>query len=458
MRPRLYSLRTQLFAAIGLILLLSAVFTLAFGGLLTRRAVDQATLRDLSHQADLLAHREQTDILPLARLPELRPYLKRQSERVVVLSSLSSPTPFASEGTLRQLRARHPVDGSITIGGASNYFAARRVDLKAFVLLRPHRNASADWLPFLNALAIAAGAGMLLAALISLLLGRLITRPLDRVAIASRALAEHGTSDPVPVEGARELRSLATSFNEMSTQLAEAKEAEKAFLLSVSHELRTPLASVRGYSEALADRAIPPEDAAETIGREALRLERLVGDLLDLARMSRSEFSILSGPIDLDRVAREALLRFQAQAESFAVGLEVDSVGAAPALGDHDRALQVVSNLVENALRITPAGGTVRIIVAEGELAVEDTGPGLAPDELPRAFERFYLYSRYRSERSVGTGLGLAIVEELVDGMKGTVTVTSEPGTGTCFTVRFPLDNTATISTAPSGNRKRAES
>jgi len=165
MRPRLNSLRTQLFTAIGVILLLSAVLTLGVGGLLTRQAVDRATLRDLSHQADLLAGREQTDILPLARLRDLEPYLRRQNEQVVVLSSLSSRTRFASEETLRELRARRAVDGSITIAGTSNYFSARvgpraRVGPKAFVLLRQHRNASADWLPFLNALAIAAAAGM----------------------------------------------------------------------------------------------------------------------------------------------------------------------------------------------------------------------------------------------------------------------------------------------------------
>jgi len=248
------------------------------------------------------------------------------------------------------------------------------------------------------------------------------------------------------VEGARELRSLATSFNEMATQLTDAREAEKAFLLSVSHELRTPLAAVRGYSEALADGAIAPREVADTIGRESLRLERLVGDLLDLARVSRSEFSVYCTPVDLDEVAREALQRFQAQAKSFGVRLEFVSGGAAPALGDHDRLLQVASNLIENALRVTPAGGSVQIAVAAGMLTVEDTGPGLAADELPRAFERFFLYSRHQSKRSVGTGLGLAIVKELVDGMKGTIVVKSELGNGTSFTVRLPLEIEAAAS------------
>jgi two-component system OmpR family sensor kinase len=446
------SLRAQLFTAIGLILLLGTAVTLGVGGLLTRGAVDRATLRDLSHQADLLVHREEADLLPLARLHNLEPYLARQNEQVHVLDSLGSKSQYASDETMRELRAGRSVNGSITLEGARNYFAARPLGNKAhrqaFVLLRPHGNASADWLPFLNALAIAAAAGMLLAALISLSLARLITRRLDRVALASRALAEHGVSEPVPVEGATELRSLATSFNNMAEQLANAREAEKAFLLSVSHELRTPLAAVRGYSEALADEAIPPAEAAETIGREALRLERLVGDLLDLARVSRSEFSVHCTPVNLDEVAREALQRFRSQARSFGVRLESVPNGAAPALGDNDRLLQVASNLIENALRVTPSGGSVRIVTSPGTLTVEDTGPGLAPDELPRVFERFFLYSLHGSERSLGTGLGLAIVKELVDGMKGVVTVTSELGKGTSFTVRLPLVESAAESQA----------
>lgn len=437
LRPR--SLRAQLFTAIGVILLLSAALTLGVGGLLTHRAVDRATLHDLSHQADLVARQGQSDLFLGGHLPRLAPYLKRQNERVVVLSSLDTPSPTVSRKTLVALRAGRGVDGSITIAGTTDYFAARVVNGKGFVLLRPHRNVSADWLPFLNALAIAAAAGMLLAGLISLLLARLVTRPLERVALASRALAEQNVSEPVPVEGATELRSLATSFNEMAEQLAVAREAERSFLLSVSHELRTPLASVRGYSEALADGAITPAEAAETIGREALRLERLVQDLLDLARISRSEFSIDSAPLDLRDVAEEARRRFQTQAESFGVRLEVVVEGPVLAYGDHDRLLQVSSNLIENALRATPPGGAVRIVASAGELAIEDTGPGLDPEELPHAFERFYLYSRYGSERAVGTGLGLAIVKELVDGMCGTIAVVSKPGAGTRFSVRLPL-------------------
>ena len=224
----------------------------------------------------------------------------------------------------------------------------------------------------------------------------------------------------------------------MATQLGKARAAERSFLLSVSHELKTPLTAIRGYAEGLADGAVTVDEAAETIGRESERLERLVRDLLDLARMNKSEFSVLSEPIDLGVAAREAVRRYEAQARSFGVALEAVSPLSAPAVGDGDRTLQVVSNLVENALRLTPPGGMVRVVAEPGAITVEDSGPGLKPDELPRAFERFFLYSRYGGERPVGTGLGLAIVKELVEGMRGSVEVESDPGRITRFVVRLP--------------------
>ena len=178
---------------------------------------------------------------------------------------------------------------------------------------------------------------------------------------------------------------------------------------------------------------------AKTIESEATRLERLVGDLLDLARMNKSEFSVHREPFDLGTIARDAVQRYEAQARSFNVTLEAFVPGPAPATGDADRTLQIASNLVENALRLTPAGGVVRVLVEPGQLTVEDTGPGLAPEDIARAFERFYLHSRYGDERPVGTGLGLAIVKELVEGMGGSVEVESEAGHGTRFTVHLPF-------------------
>jgi two-component system sensor histidine kinase BaeS len=241
----------------------------------------------------------------------------------------------------------------------------------------------------------------------------------------------------VPFEGATEIATLAVAFNDLAAQLHRAQEAERNFLLSVSHELKTPLTAIRGYAEAVEDGAIDPREAAATVASEARRLERLVHDLLDLARMHKTDFSVLNTEIDLAEVADDVVRRYQQQAESFGVALQAVGDARAPAVGDADRVLQVASNLVENALRLAPSGGEVRVVAAPGVLRVEDSGPGLAETDTERAFERFYLYERYGRERPVGTGLGLAIVKELTLAMGGSVDVESRPDRLTVFTVRL---------------------
>jgi two-component system sensor histidine kinase BaeS len=437
------SLRTRLFLAIGLIVVLSVGLTLAIGVVLTRPAVDNAILDDVAHQASLLAEREAKALLPCSQLPGLAPDLARQDE-VVRCVRLYRPSRYLDARQAASVR-RRPLRDIVNMGGRDYYVAAVRVPRdvplrkqKAVVIVRP-RDLGDVWRPFLKGLLIAAAVGATLAAAASLLLARKIARPIGRVAAASRALARGGDPAPVPAEGAEELATLATSFNELSEQLARAKAAERSFLLSVSHELKTPLTAIRGYAEGIGDGAVDSAEAAATIAREADRLERLVGDLLDLARMNRSEFSIRSGELDLVEIADEALSRYLAQAKSFGVELTARGSSPAPAIGDPDRVLQIVSNLVENALRLTPPSGSVTVVAEPGSLTVEDTGPGLSPEELPRAFERFYLYSRYGRERPVGTGLGLAIVKELTEAMGGTVEARSTPGGPTAFVVRLPV-------------------
>jgi two-component system sensor histidine kinase BaeS len=222
----------------------------------------------------------------------------------------------------------------------------------------------------------------------------------------------------------------------MTEQLAASRQAERDFLLSVSHELKTPLTAIRGYSEGLADGAFEPDEAARVISLEASRLERLVRDLLDLARMHRSEFSVQGEPVDLAEVAREAVRRHEVAARAF--GVELIAVGdEAWVAGDADRVLQIASNLVENALRETPAGGVVTVRAEPGRLLVADTGPGINAADLPHAFERFYLYDKADKDRPLGSGLGLAIVKQLATAMGGEVSVQSSES-GTTFDVRLP--------------------
>ena len=437
MRLRARSLRTQLLAAIAVVVLLAGAISLAVGAVLTRRAVDRSILQDVAQQADLLAERERVALLPLGHLEALRPFLERQHERAIV-APLYRPSKYLSRDAVDRLRADRRSDGRLSVDGDDWFYAARPVAGRALVLLRPRVSGTAAWRPYLEGLLIAAAIGVALAAAVSILLARRIARPLRRVADATEKLAAGEAPRAVPAEGAAELVSLAESFNHMATELEHARDAERAFLLSVSHELKTPLTAVIGYAEALADDTVNAEEAAATIGKEAARLDRLVRDLLDLARMNRHEFSVQSEDVDLAEIAAECVRRHETQAAAFHIDLVVDAPDGARARGDADRVLQALSNLVENALRVSPTGGVVRVIARPGVLAVEDEGPGLQPDEIPHAFERFFLYSRYVGSRAVGTGLGLAIVDELTRAMGGVVDVRSMPGK-TRFSIRLPV-------------------
>ena len=447
------ALRTRLFVAIALVVVLSIGLTLGIGLVLTRHAVERAKLEGLSRQADLLAQRERPALLAFAHLGPLRRYLAKQNERIVVFS-LKRPPDYLADSTLADLRHGRPHHGHVQIDGHAQLYAARVVQNKAFLLLRPAGLSSADWTPFLKGLLIAGLVGASLAGLGAFVSARTISRPIGRVAVATRSLAAGSSPDPVPVEGSAELALLAQSFNEMAVQLGKAKEAEQNFLLSVSHELKTPLTAIRGYAEALKEGVVTVDEAADTIAAESGRLERLVRDLLDLARMNKSEFAVRREQLDLAEATEETVRRYEGQARAFGVRLEAVVDGPAPAEGDHDRVVQVVSNLVENALRSTPAGGSVRVVAEPGKVTVADTGSGLPEDDLQRAFERFYLYDKaIRDGRAVGSGLGLAIVKQLTNAMGGTVDVRSEVGRGTTFVVRLPSGRTPARTPSPAAAR-----
>src|SRR6185312_5904420 len=263
---------------------------------------------------------------PLSKLDLLAPYFKKQ--HLTPLRHFDELPQSAKD----KLANDQPADGSVTINGVPLYFAARIVSGQPFVLLRPKSATRARWTPYVYSLLVAAAVGGVLAALVAFVLARRIARPLDRVAAASRSLARGEHPEPVPVEGATELATLATAFNDLASQLAKAREAERSFLLSVSHELKTPLTAIRGYAEAVQDGAIDAGEAAATVAQEAARLERLVHDLLDLARMNRTDFSVHNSEIDLAEVAEEAVRRYQPQADGFGVTLSASSEGPVAAI------------------------------------------------------------------------------------------------------------------------------
>ena len=429
------SLRSRLFLGITATVLVSLVVTLLAGALLTRRSLEADARAALERQVDLIAT-QRRERPGRSTETELGRFLATDEQRLAILSPDQARLLLPESARLRDA---HATSGSVDVRSTTFLYAARLNGDEAIVLLRPASSQAADWGPFVIGLLLAGLVAALLAALVALVLARAVARPVARVSEGSRALAAGEHPSPLPVGGPREVATLAASFNDLSGELARAQDAERSFLLSISHELKTPLTAIRGHAEALEDRVIDTPAAGAVIEREARRLERLVGDLLDLARLRRRSFSVRAETVDLGEIASAAFGRHESAARGFGVGLEVLTEPQAIAVGDHDRLLQCVSNLVENALRSTPRGGNVRVLAGAGRLEVVDDGCGLDPDDLGRAFERFYLYDRHGADRRVGTGLGLAIVEELAEAMGGSATVRSEPGVGSTFTITVPV-------------------
>ena len=434
------SLRAREFAAIALAVLVAVAVTVVVAAVLVRRSVRDEALTALGRQAALFAAQQR----PSGRGASaggagsaLGVFLDTEQERLTIIS-LAQASLLLPPAVAAAVRAGRPAQGSLLVGGQRYLYAARRSGPRAIVLLRSASLAAADLRPFTLAFAIAAAAGAGIAAVAAFLLAGAVARPIRRVAAASRRLAAGERHEPLPVAGPAEIAALSSAFNQMEEELARAREAERLFLLSVSHELKTPLSTIRGHGEALLDRVVDAPRAATVIVEEAKRLDRLVRDLLDLARLQQHAFAVTPRPVDLAEAAAEAVARHGAEARRAGVALVAEATRPAAALADPDRLLQVLSNLVENALRATPAGGTVTVTAGPGRLVVADTGPGLAPDELERAFERFFLYERHRANRAVGTGLGLAIVKELAEAMGGAVAVESALGDGTRFVVTLP--------------------
>lgn len=290
--------------------------------------------------------------------------------------------------------------------------------------------------------AIAAAATLLVSLVVANRLGHRIARPLRQAQEVTSRIAAGDLSArvPVPSKQGPELVSLANSVNKMAASLAAARGAQRQFLMSVSHDLRTPLTSIRGYAEALADGATDDAGkAASVILSEASRLERLVGDLLELAKLEAGSFRLSCTTVDLEEVVAHTAAAFEPAAAALGLRLELQTP-APSASGDGQRALcyadpdrlgQVAANVIENALKY--ARSKVVVTVSAGAkgatptLTVLDDGPGIAPEDLPKVFERLY-QSANAASRKLGSGLGLAIVKELVTAMGGDVRAESPTG------------------------------
>jgi len=296
--------------------------------------------------------------------------------------------------------------------------------------------------------------GGLIALLLSLILAfglsRWVADPLQQVVVAARNYPEvSGEMKPIPPRGPHEVQDLTRAFNSMVTRVESSQRSQRDFVANVSHELKTPLTSIQGFAQAiLDDTADTPEarkQAAQIIYAEAGRMHRMALDLLDLARLEAGTADLKMSTVDMDALLRNIVEKFMRQAQKSGVDLEVNIPEHLPALiGDGDRLAQVFTNLVDNALKFTPAHGQVTLHAVQAgtemEISITDTGIGVPNEALPRLFDRFYQVdpSRAGGERH-GAGLGLAIVQEIIQAHNGRISVRSEVGRGTTFMIHLPL-------------------
>lgn len=340
-----------------------------------------------------------------------------------------------------------PVSAQVVSGGVRYLVEARPAPVGAFALVRTSDTGPLAGGIVRRNLTVALLAGVAVAVVVGLVVGQLLARPLRRTATAARLLRSGRRDVRVPVAGPTEVSAVAGAVNELADALAHSEERQRLFLLSVSHELRTPLTAVRGFAESLADGVVTGDDAADAgrvIVREADRLDRLVGDLMELARLEADDFRLDPVPVDLAALAADAAPVWAARCADAGVRFAVATAPTAIVRADPRRLRQVVDGLAENALRVTPRGAPL-VIATGGDattswLQVSDGGPGFAPEDYPVVFERGVLHDRYRGRRPVGSGgVGLALVHGLVVRMGATVVAAPAPEGGACFTVTFPI-------------------
>jgi signal transduction histidine kinase len=365
--------------------------------------------------------------------------------------------PFALPGGLMgsgQLRPTAALRGRyIAPDGTAYRYAALpivapvrlRLEAALLVLAQPEPGWLDLWGDLGSRLALAGGIALVVATLIATLVARSLYRPIARLTAASEAMARGHYDQQVPAEGPAELAGLARSFNRMAGEVCASRQAMQEFVANVSHELRTPLTAIRGFVEALSDGTVSDEAGRQrslaVIDAELRRLQRLVAGLLDLSRIESGQAALRREPVDLAAVLDQCVEIVSARAEEAGITLVVDAPpGIPPVTGDADRLEQVVANLLDNALRYTPAGGRITLGLAAGggtvRLTVADTGAGIPAPALPHLFERFYTADPARAGH--GAGLGLAIAREIVHAHGGEISVASEVGRGTVFTIVLP--------------------
>jgi two-component system sensor histidine kinase BaeS len=359
--------------------------------------------------------------LGLRRLPYGTVDTNEVDQRQVMLVTNHVPGLGKVRAAAAPLRTRGNVWGALLVGTPASELRSR-------------------WLTLIDRLALAFAGGVLVAGALGWYLSRRITRPVLALSDAADEIARGNYDVELPKTTSDEIGHLAGRFREMAARLAEAEELERNFLMTVSHELRTPLTAIRGHVAALRDGVIDDEELEEqslgVVALEAERLERLVQDILDLAKLDARRFTVHHEEVDMGALVERAHAAFAEEARRRGIEFALEVEEAPVIATDGDRVLQIITNLLANAFRWTPDGGSVRVVLAADDghvsVTVVDTGPGISKHDRDRIFRAFY------TRDDAGTGLGLAIARELAVALGGRIDLESELGVGSRFELRLP--------------------
>ncbi len=300
----------------------------------------------------------------------------------------------------------------------------------------------------INQTLILSAIGALFVALVlGIFLARTLTRPLRELTAATRAVAEGDLGLTVPVRSRDELGELTASFNRMSEELARSTSIRRQMTADIAHELRTPISIILGHADAVHDRVLPPtQETFDIIRDEACRLERLVEDLRTLSRADAGELALTRRPFSPAALLEDAAAAYHPLALERGIKVQREIAPDLPEVYvDPDRMAQVLGNLLSNALRYTPEGGTVTLAASllehEVEIRVQDTGPGIEAEDIQHVFDRFYRADKSRQRDSGGLGLGLAIAKSIVENHGGRIWAESPDDSGTTFVIMLPIAN-----------------
>jgi len=448
------SLAVRITLLVVAVAVLVAVIASVVGWLVVRRTLIDVTTQALADRADVIAAELTAE--PASWGGALSATTAALSAQGITVIGIGPDGEFTEVGrTAQQAAARggahgavggRSISGSAMAGGQLQLVEARSSAAGGFALVAPADVAAATRQALERRLLWAIAGGLVAALLVGLLVARVVSAPLRRTAGLARAMGRGARDLRAPVAGPREVAEVSVAVNELADALQHSESRQREFLTSVSHELRTPLAGITGQAQALADEMVPAAEQAE-VGRsiigEAARLERLVSDLLDLARLGADSFRLDLAPTDLTALVTEMASVWQVRCDARGALLVLQlPPGPVWATTDARRVRQVLDGLAENALRLLgPVAPLVLHVGVEDRwavLQVRDGGPGLRPEDYPVAFDQGVLHQRYRGRRPTGAGLGLPLARSLVDRLGGTILASPAREGGLAITVRLP--------------------